>query len=118
MAGKEFLAYNTPALDARFKILPEDYDAVRRDYTQFKSQRKTAAKWGVTRNVIRWIVFPEQAEAYKARRKARKPWLTYYDKASHTEAVQRYRLKKKELGIPRKEPQAAGDNGGKSILPI
>jgi hypothetical protein len=95
---QNFRKYSEPELDGRFKIVPSQYPRVRMLYKKIGSSRKVAALFGVTKNIILFIVNPDYKERDRKRKIEEKVWLKYYNRQEHTAAIQQYRAKKRELG--------------------
>jgi hypothetical protein len=96
---QKFKKYNDPKLDGRYKITPDQYPRVRFLYGQLGSTRKVGAMFGVSKNIIAFIVNPERKENDRQRKIENKVWLRYYDRQEHNAAIQQYREKKKKLGL-------------------
>ena len=95
---QEFKKYEDKSLDGRFKILPHQYPEVRAKYAELKSSRKVAEIYGVTKNIILFIVNPDYKAKDRQHKIDNKVWLRYYDRIEHNEAIAKYREKKKDLG--------------------
>jgi len=100
MAGKEYKSYANPMQDGRRKINPELYDEIKYKYARVKSLRKVAKEYGVTKNIISFIVNPRQLERYREYCKGR--WRLYKDAEEHKLAMRKYRSKKRKLKIETK----------------
>ena len=87
-----------PKDDGRRKILKEQYPEIRRYYKEIKSQRATALKFGCSRRLIGFILYPERLKALQDRYRAEKHWKKYYDRKQLTESTRKLRAKKKALG--------------------
>jgi hypothetical protein len=92
---QKFLPYKNKLNDGRVRILPSQYPKIRSFYKQVKSQRVTASYFGVSRRLITFILYPERLKKLQADRKKAKVHLKYYDRAKHTQAVRKYRAKKR-----------------------
>lgn len=96
---QKFKKYTDPALDGRYKITPDQYPRVRSLYSELGSTRKVAAIFGVSKNIIAFIINPELKERDRKRKIENKVWLRYYDRQEHNAAIEQYRKKKKNLGF-------------------
>ena len=79
--------------DSRIKITPEMRADILEEQGRL-SQRATARKYGVSRNSVVFIWFPERLKRSKELYKIRRLDGRYYKKEKHTEQVRRYRTKK------------------------
>ena len=96
---QDFLRYQNPMDDGRRKIHPNDHELVRSFYKSCKSQRETAAKFGVSRRLIVFILHPERYKKRLAERRAEHTHLKYYDKAKWRVVMAKYRAKKRRLKL-------------------
>ena len=85
--------------DGRRKIDPKDYEEVRLDYAELKSQRKTAEKWNVDKRTIQFILSPERYAEFKRKRYLLAPWREYYSKDKWKEDMRKYRAKKRKHNL-------------------
>ena len=84
-------------MDARFKIYPDQYPAVKLRYKELKSLRKVGKEYGVNKRTISVIVNPAALEVLKKYRKGR--WIIYYDKEKHRKSTKKFRDKKRKLKL-------------------
>ena len=82
--------------DRRVKLTNEQRREIQ-DNVEGLSQRKLAAKYGVSRRLISFILDPAKAESNKQRRKERGGWRQYYIKEEHTEAIRNHRRYKAQV---------------------
>jgi len=85
--------------DARRKIPRAQYAEVVATYRELKSYNKTAKFYGVSKRTIIFIVRPETLKAVKEHQKRVQAWHMYYDRQKHTLAIQKYRARKRSLGL-------------------
>ena len=97
-----YLKYPDPSLDLRRKILPDQYPAMKSLYRKVKSYQKVAQQFGCSKKLAMIIIKPGYKELCEARAYAQKPWLKYYDKATHTKAIREFRRRKVALGLTAK----------------
>ena len=96
---RQFPKYKDQLQDGRRKIPTSEHEEIRKLYKEIKSQREIAKLYNVTRRAIVYILFPERLIAFQKMRRAKRPWLKYYDKEKTRIAVQKYREKKRRLGF-------------------
>lgn len=85
-------------LDKRIKIPRSHYDTIRKRYRENgESQRQIASAYGVSCRLIQFILFPERLERAKKQLKERAKDGRYYNTQKNTEAMRKYRQRKKEL---------------------
>lgn len=94
-----FRKYTDARLDGRVKILPSQHREVVRTYKALKSYNATARFYGVSKRLIIFIVNPEKLKQFQADRRTKKVHLEYYDRETHTEAIKKYRSKKRSLNL-------------------
>lgn len=83
-------------LDRRRKIPRSERPRIKSMYeSKLYSMRELANLYGVSKRLIQFIVYPERDKELKARVKAEKRWLKYYDKDKHKLAIRRLRAHKK-----------------------
>jgi len=95
---QEFKKYEDPKLDGRVRLLPSQYPAVRAMYKKLGSLRKVALEFGVTKNIILFVINPDYKELDRKRKIENKVWNRYYDRIEHRQAMRDFRAKKRELG--------------------
>ncbi len=89
---------NNPKLDKRVKLTDADRENVKQDYeTGSISITSLAKKYGVSKRLIQFILFPERQEKAKKDFAERQKDGRYYDKKKHSEQVQAHREHKKNL---------------------
>lgn len=89
---------NNPKLDKRVKLTDEDKNNIAEEYaTGDTSLNKLAAKYGVSKRTIHFIVSPEKKERAKQQFKERQKDGRYYDKDKHKGYMKVHRDHKKEL---------------------
>lgn len=94
----EKVAINNPKLDKRVKLSDADRENIKSDYKSGDiSIRGLERKYGVSRRLIQFILFPERAEKAKKDYAERRKDGRYYDKDKHTKAVREHRNYKNEL---------------------
>lgn len=92
------LPINNPEHDRRVKLTDDDRECIREEYaTGMFSQRDLAAKYGVSRRLITFILDPDKAERAKQQYLERRKDGRYYDKEKHNEYMKTHRDHKKEL---------------------
>ena len=92
------LPINNPKLDKRVKLTDEDKNNIAEEYaTGNTSLNKLAAKYGVSKRTIHFIVSPEKKERAKQQFKERQQDGRYYDKEKHKGYMKVHRDHKKEL---------------------
>jgi len=85
-------------LKKNVKIPIGEHENVRLHYLQSKSQRATARHFGVSRQLIRYICFPEKLANHKEKSKERRKDGRYYYKGEkHKGCMREVRKRKKEL---------------------
>lgn len=89
--------------DGRRKLHPGDDEKIRSFYASVHSQRETAAKFGVSRRTITFILYPERLKIVQEKRKKTKYSQNYYNSVARGEAwrdtMRKYRKKKREKGL-------------------
>lgn len=93
------IKYTNEMDDGRRKLSAQDHEAVRRHYALTKSQRQTAAHFGVSRRLVCFILYPDRLARHKAQMQKRKAHRTYYDTERHRLYMRRYRAKKRSRGL-------------------
>lgn len=89
---------NNPKLDRRVKLTDEDRENIVKEYKMgIISQRGLAAKYGVSRRTIQFVLDPEQARIVKEQYKERRKDGRYYNKEKHRESMRKHREYKKSL---------------------
>jgi hypothetical protein len=89
---------NNPEHDKRVKLTDDDREGIREDYsTGMFSQRDLAAKYGVSKRLIQFVLNPEKAEIAKQQFQERQKDGRYYDREKHNEYMKSHRDHKKEL---------------------
>lgn len=83
--------------DRRRRLTEEDREDIKRDHAAGDSVHAIARRYGVSRRLVQFILYPERHEENKARRRARGGSRAYYDREKHTEAMRRHRAHKKDL---------------------
>lgn len=96
---EKFYKYSAPEQDGRYKILPSQHKNVREVYALLHSERKTAKVFNCSRRCISYILHPEKYKAALKQRKENKVHLLYYNRNEHTQAISKYRKKKRILGF-------------------
>ena len=93
--------------DGRRKIPQEEHPKIQKLYKEGLSQRDIAKLYNVSRRLIVWILYPERLKEYQTQRILNKTHLLYYNRTKHRLAMQKHRLKKRQLGyMIFKTPQA------------
>lgn len=87
-----------PEDDGRRKILPAMYPAIREYYKEVKSMRATAKRFGVSKRLIQFIIYPERLKALQERNRQEQHWKKYFNRKQLTEATARLRAKKIATG--------------------
>lgn len=86
--------------DGRRRLHPDQYEAVRAFYAQCKSQRVTAKRFGVSRRLITFILYPERLRALQEAQRKAHHWRTYRQpKEKWRETMAKHRAKKREFGL-------------------
>lgn len=84
--------------DGRRKITDEQKQEVRRLHEiEGLAIREITRRVGISRRSVQFILFPERAEAVKARHKEVKRWEKYNTPEYHTPYMRKHRAKKKLL---------------------
>lgn len=99
MSEEIFEPYKDKSQDARFKILPEEYETIRTRWENGESIKGLGRAYGVNKRTIQLIVKPEKREEMKKQHQENKVWERYYEKDKHKEYMRKYRKKKRELGL-------------------
>ena len=94
-----FKPYKNKRNDGRIKILPSQHPEVRAKYKSLKSLRATARHYKVSHKLIFLIVHPERYAEYLRKRREEQAHHRYYDKTTHTQAMNKYRAKKKKHNL-------------------
>ena len=82
--------------DKRLRLSPLLREEIRQNEERL-SLRKLAAKYGVSKRLIQFIINPEKHAENLKRREERGGSTVYYDPEKHREAMQRHREHKAEL---------------------
>lgn len=85
-----------PGMDKRVKLTEAQKGEIR-DLAVTLSQRELAARFGVSRRAIQFILDPAKWIENLERRKERGGSAQYYDKETHADAMRRHRRHKKLL---------------------
>ena len=89
---------NNPKHDKRVKLTDEDKENIRTEYAAGDtSYSKLAAKYGVSKRTIQFVIKPEKLEKAKEQFKERRKDGRYYDREKHNAGVRKHRQYKKEL---------------------
>jgi len=89
---------NNQKYDKRVKLTDEQREKIRNDYdTGEISIRGLERKYGVSRRLIQFILFPERLEKAKRDFAQRQREGRYYDKDKHKEYMKKHREHKKDL---------------------
>ena len=84
-------------LDRRVRVTEEMSENMLTMYRDGASLHAIAREFGVDRKTVKRYVVPGYIEEMSAIRKARKPWLVYYDKDRWRELMKGHRHYKREL---------------------
>jgi predicted DNA-binding protein (UPF0251 family) len=79
-------------MDSRYNLKDEDKVLVLKDL-ETMTRTLVAAKWGISKTTIFWMLNPEKYKAHLARKSGKK----YYDTAKATEYKRKNRAKKKKI---------------------
>jgi|SRR6185312_4926910 len=94
----EKIPINNPKLDKRVKLTDEDRDNIKKEYEAGAiSINGLARKYGVSKRLIQFTLFPERKEIAKQQFAERQKDGRYYDKDKHSEYMKNHRNHKKEL---------------------
>lgn len=89
---------NNPKNDKRVKLTEEDKKNIVKEYESGSiSINSLAKKYGVSKRLIQFTLFPERKEKAKQLYKERQKDGRYYDKDKHKEYVKKHRDHKKDL---------------------
>lgn len=89
---------NNPKLDKRVKLTDEDKDNIVKEYESGGiSITSLGKKYGVSKRLIQFTLFPERKEKAKERYSENRKDGRYYDKDKHKEYMKKHREHKKEL---------------------
>ena len=92
------IAINNPKHDRRVKLTDEDKENIRIEYSKGDtSHNKLAAKYGVSKRLISFVLNPDKLEKVKEQFSERRKDGRYYDKDKHREAIRSHRDHKKKL---------------------
>lgn len=83
--------------DKRRRLSDDDREDIRRDAAAGDSLRMIARRYGVSRRLVQFILYPERLEENRQRLAARGGWRQYYSKEKHREYMREHRKYKKEL---------------------
>ena len=94
----ENIPINNQKLDRRVKLTDEDKEKIRKEYANGGiSINKLAKKYGVSKRLIQFILFPEREKRSRKLFAERQKDGRYYDREKHNESMKRHRDYKKEL---------------------
>jgi hypothetical protein len=93
------LAYKNEMQDGRKKLPKSLHPIIKEEYKTIKSQRALAAKYGVSRRLITFILDPAKEKRQKESVKREHRWLKYYTKEKQREYMRKYRAKKRKAGL-------------------
>lgn len=94
----ENIPINNPVLDKRVKLSHEDKQNIIREYQSGAiSITSLAKKYGVSKRLIQFTLFPERKEKAKQAYLERRKDGRYYDRKKHTQQTKKHRNYKKEL---------------------
>lgn len=94
----EKIPINNPKHDKRVKLSDEQRENIKKDYATGEiSIRGLERKYGVSRRLIQFILFPERQEKAKKDFAERQKDGRYYDKDKHKEYTKIHRNHKKDL---------------------
>lgn len=82
--------------DKRLKLTAEQRQEIRENVDKL-SHQKLAAKYGVSKRLVQFILNPEKHRDNLVKREERGGWERYYVKEKHTAAMAVHRQHKKEL---------------------
>lgn len=103
------MSINNPKLDKRVKLTEEDKKNIIKEYESGTiSITSLGKKYGVSKRLIQFILFPERKEKAKKLFAERQKEGRYYDHKKHAEQMKKHRDYKKELlekGLLRQEKQ-------------
>lgn len=89
---------NNPKLDKRVKLTDDDKENIVKEYeTGSISINGLARKYGVSKRLIQFTLFPERKELAKKLFAERQKDGRYYDKDKHKDYIKTHRNHKKEL---------------------
>ena len=83
--------------DKRKKLSDVEKGLIKEDYLSGASIHSMAKKYGVSRRLIQFILFPERLTENLKRREERGGSKVYYNKQVNTQAQRRHRQYKREL---------------------
>lgn len=98
MPQKE-LKFKNKKDDGRYKILPKEYDNVKKLYKKPTSIHSLSRIYKVDRGTIKNIIFPEKYKKQLEDYKKQKHSIKYYNKQTHTLAMRKTRLKKRKMNL-------------------
>lgn len=84
--------------DRRIKLTDEDKERIKKLGGEL-SQRALARMFDVSRQTIRFILFPDKLARNKELRKARGGWRLYYDREKNAETIKEHRRYKQKLKL-------------------
>jgi len=100
MSPQAYKKYTTFKQDGRRKLIEGDKDIINIMSKNLKySQRKIAGLFGVSRRLIQFALFPERYQLQLKNRREMKVHLDYYNRERHTQAIKKYRDKKRAIGL-------------------
>lgn len=89
---------DNPKHDKRVKLSNEDRDNIREEYVCGNiSQNGLAKKYGVSKRLIQFVLYPEKQEVARKQFLERQKDGRYYNKDKHREYMKQHREHKKEL---------------------
>ena len=92
------MAINNPKLDKRVVLTDEQRESIKAEHESGTiSIRGLERKYGVSRRLIQFILFPERQEKAKKQFAERQKDGRYYDKDKHRAYMKKHRDHKKEL---------------------
>ena len=88
-------AYHFPEQDGRTKLGKEMHERIKKAFEKFQNQREVARLFGISQQMVRFIINPEKYQENKSRTRKQ-------SKEKRREYVKRYRDKKKAMGYVQK----------------
>lgn len=92
------ISINNPKLDKRIKLTDTDKENIVKEYESGNiSITSLGKKYGVSKRLIQFTLFPERKEMARQRFLENRKEGKYYDKEKHNEYMKKHREHKKDL---------------------
>lgn len=91
------IAIKNSKLDRRVKLQPEQKEDVRKLHKQGIAIREITRRFGVSRRLIQFVIFPERYKLNVEHYHERGGWEAYYNKKRHADYMKIHRKYKNKL---------------------